>query len=109
MARTIDEVISSLPKEDQQTINMRSQELVEEYMALQELRKAMDLTQKDVAKKLHIAQDGVSRLEQRSDLMLSTLRKYIEAVGGKLNLVAEFPDRPPVEIIGFSETTIRSN
>ena len=63
------------------------------------------LTQKDVAKKLKISQDGVSRLEQRSDVMLSTLRKYVEAMGGSLNLVAQFPDRPPVEIAGFSDAT----
>lgn len=103
MARTIDEVIAGLPKEEQELVNKRSNELVEEYMALQELRKAMDLTQKDIARKLKIAQDGVSRLEKRSDLMLSTLRKYVEATGGKLHLVAEFPNRPPVEIEGFSQ------
>lgn len=104
MARTMDEVIASLPKERQKRIKKRSQELVDEYMALQEIRKARELTQKDVAKKLKISQDGVSRLEQRSDVMLSTLRKYVEAMGGSLNLVAKFPDRPPVNISGFSET-----
>jgi hypothetical protein len=49
-----------------------------------------------MAKTLGITQDGVSRLEKRSDLLLSTLRKTVEAMGGKLSLVAEFPDRPPV-------------
>ncbi len=73
-------------------------------MALQELRKAMALTQTDVANKLHISQDGVSRLEQRSDLLLSTLRKSIQARGGELNIIARFPNHPPVELIGFSET-----
>ena len=105
MARTMDEVIASFPKERQKRIKKRSQELVDEYIALQEIRKARELTQKDVAKKLKISQDGVSRLEQRSDVMLSTLRKYVEAMGGSLNLVAQFPDRPPVKISGFSETT----
>ncbi|MCA9470943.1 MAG: helix-turn-helix transcriptional regulator [Nitrospirales bacterium] len=104
MARTINEVISSLPKVRQKRITKRSKEMVEEYMALQEIRKARELTQKDVAKKLKISQDGVSRLEQRTDVMLSTLRKYVEAMGGSLNLVAQFPDRPPVEIAGFSDT-----
>ena len=74
-------------------------------MALQEIRKARELTQKEVAKKLKISQDGVSRLEQRSDVMLSTLRKYVEAMGGSLNLVVQFPDCPPVEISGFSDAT----
>ncbi len=101
--RTVDAIIAKLPREEQEAIARRSQELIAEYMALQELRKAMDLTQKDVARELGIAQDGVSRLEKRSDLLISTLRKYIEAMGGTLRIVAEFPDRPPVAITGFSE------
>ena len=60
-------------------------------MGLQALRKALKLTQKNLAKKLSIGQEGVSRLEQRSDLMLSTLRNHIEAMGGKLRITAEFP------------------
>ncbi len=103
MAKKIDEVIGRLPKKRQKRIEKRSQELVQEYMALQEIRKAMALTQKDMAGKLKISQDGVSRLERRSDMLLSTLRKYIESMGGKLNLVAELPNRPPVEIAGFIE------
>jgi DNA-directed RNA polymerase specialized sigma subunit len=103
MARTMKEVIARLPKKQQKRIAERSQELVQEYMALQDLRRAMDLTQKDMAKELKISQDGVSRLEHRSDMLLSTLRKYIEGMGGQLNLVAQFPDRPPVEISGFTE------
>jgi hypothetical protein len=51
---------------------------------------------------LHISQDGVSRIETRSDFLLSTLRSYVEAMGGKLRLVAEFPDRRPVTISGLN-------
>ena len=57
MARTAKDVLASLPKDRQTRIQKRSQELVAEYMALQELRKAMELTQKDVAEKLSISQD----------------------------------------------------
>ena len=46
---------------------------------------------------------SVSRLEQRSDLLLSTLRRTVEAMGGSLSLIATFPDRPPVELSGISE------
>ena len=49
------------------------------------------------------AQDGVSRLEQRADLLLSTLRGYVEALGGSLSIVAEFPDRDPVILSGIAE------
>jgi transcriptional regulator with XRE-family HTH domain len=61
-------------------------------MTLQELRQARKLTQVRMAKTLGISQDGVSRLKKRSDLLLSTLRKSVEAMGGNLSLVAEFPD-----------------
>ncbi|MDR3566433.1 MAG: hypothetical protein P4L43_00235 [Syntrophobacteraceae bacterium] len=49
-----------------------------------------------MAETLRISQDGVSRIEKRSDLLLSPLRSYVEAMGGKLRLVAEFPDRKPI-------------
>ena len=67
-------------------------------MSLRELRKARRLTQAHLASELGISQDGISRLEQRSDLLLSTLRKTVEAMGGSLSLIARFPDRPPVEL-----------
>jgi hypothetical protein len=59
-----------------------------------------------MAKALGITQDGVSRLEKRSDLLLSTLRKSVEAMGGNLSLVAEFPDREPVVLSGISEAEV---
>ncbi|GJL49776.1 MAG: transcriptional regulator [Nitrospirales bacterium] len=104
MVRTIEEVVASLPKKQQKRIEQRFQDMKAEYMALQDLRKAMELTQEEVAAELNMKQGNLSRLEKRSDLMISTLRKYIEAMGGSLNIVAEFPNRPPVNITGFSET-----
>src|ERR1700732_837670 len=56
-----------------------------------------------MAKTLGITQDSVSRLEKRSDLLLSTLRKTVKAMGGNLSLVAEFPDRGPVVLSGIAE------
>jgi transcriptional regulator with XRE-family HTH domain len=81
----------------------RAAGLVAEEMTLQELRQARKLTQVRMAKVLGISQDGVSRLEKRSDLLLSTLRKSVEAMGGNLSLVAEFPDREPVVLSGIAE------
>ena len=72
-------------------------------MSLQELRRARKLTQVRLAKELGIGQDGVSKLAKRADLMISTLRKTVEALGGRLSLVAEFPDRNPVVLSGISE------
>ena len=56
-----------------------------------------------VSKKLKIGQEGVSRIEKRTDLYLSTLRSYVEGVGGKLSLIVEFPDRAPVILTGLGE------
>ena len=86
-----------------QKIEAEVAKLMAEEMTLQQLRRARKLTQSRVAKKLGISQDGVSRLEKRSDLLLSTLRKSVEAMGGRLSLIAEFPDRPPVILAGISE------
>jgi transcriptional regulator with XRE-family HTH domain len=77
-------------------------------MTLQELRQARKLTQVRLAKALGISQDGVSRLEKRSDLLLSTLRKSVEAMGGNLSLVAEFPDREPRVLSGIAATEVES-
>lgn len=83
-------------------IAARAAQLIAEEMTLQELRHARKLTQVRMAKALGIGQDGVSKLEKRADLMISTLRKTVEAMGGTLSLVAEFPDRAPVAISGIA-------
>ena len=83
-------------------IQARTRRLVAEEMTLQELRHARKLTQVRMAKALRISQDGVSRLERRTDLLLSTLRKSVEAMGGSLSLIAEFPDRDPVVLSGIA-------
>ena len=103
----VDDVIARLDPERRRKIEERAAELIAEEMTLRELRKARQLTQARVAAELGISQDGVSRLEQRSDLLLSTLRKTVEAMGGSLTLIARFPDRPPVELSGIAESDPR--
>ena len=83
-------------------IDARAAQLAAEEMTLRELRRARKLTQVRMAKSLRITQDGVSRLERRTDLLLSTLRKSVEAMGGSLSLVVEFPDRGPVILSGIA-------
>lgn len=83
-------------------ISKRAQELLAEEMTLSELRKAHKLTQQRLAKNLGIGQDQISKLEQRSDLLLSTLRNYIEAMGGKLTIMAEFPEQKPIVLSGIN-------
>lgn len=102
MPVNVDQKIKKLSPSQRKKIEAWSAALLAEEMTLRDLRKARELTQARVAEQLGISQDGVSRLEKRSDLLLSTLRKSVEAMGGRLSLVAEFPDRAPVVITGIA-------
>ena len=101
MARNINDIIKKLPPGQRKKVEARAAELIAEEMSLQQLRRARKLTQQKMAKSLHIGQEGISKLEKRSDLLISTLRGYVEAMGGHLSLVAEFPDRKPVVLSGI--------
>lgn len=103
MAANVDDIIRKLSPAQRKKVEARAAALIAEEMTLRELRRARKLTQVKVAKKLGVTQDSVSRLEKRSDLLLSTLRKTVEAMGGNLSLVAEFPDRAPVVLSGIAE------
>ncbi len=99
---TLREEIEFLPEDRRKEVEKLADALIAEEMTLRDLRKARNQTQARVAEKLGINQENVSRIEQRSDLLISTLSGYVEAMGGKLNLVAEFPDRPPVTLSGIA-------
>ncbi len=101
--KTLNQKMKSIGSARRKKVEARASSLIAEEMTLQELRQARKLTQVRMAKALGISQDGVSRLEKRSDLLLSTLRKSVEAMGGNLSLVAEFPDREPVVLSGIAE------
>jgi DNA-binding XRE family transcriptional regulator len=107
MGRTLDQVMAGLPAKRRAKVEARAVELVAEELSLQDLRKAMSKTQISMAKKLHVGQEGISRLEQRADMLLSTLRDYVHALGGDLHLVAEFPNRPPVRLTDLGIVTKR--
>lgn len=98
---TLREKLESLQEDERKSVERLARELIAEEMTLRDLRKARNQTQARVAKELGINQENVSRLEQRSDLLISTLSGYVAAMGGKLSLMAEFPDRPPVAIAGI--------
>lgn len=100
--KNLDEIRKQLSPARRKRIAARAATLVAEERTLQELRQAHKLTQKRMAKVLGIGQDSVSRLEQRSDLLISTLRGYVEAMGGRLSLVAEFPNQDPVVLAGLA-------
>jgi hypothetical protein len=90
-------------EEFRQSVKLRTAELIAEELSLREVRRLRKLTQTRLSKKLKIGQEGVSRIEKRTDLYISTLRSYVEGVGGKLKLVVELPDRPPVILSGLGE------
>jgi hypothetical protein len=101
MAIPYEQVLEQESEDTRRWVKHRAAELITEELNLRELRRLRRLTQVRLSKKLKIGQEGVSRIEKRSDLYLSTLRSYVEGVGGELKLVASFPDRPPVILSGF--------
>lgn len=103
MARTLADKLQQLPAARRRKVEARATELVAEEMSLRDLRKAMNRTQLEVARVLKVGQDTVSRYEQRSDMLLSTLQGYVQAMGGELDLVVTFPDRKPVKLKSLRE------
>jgi transcriptional regulator with XRE-family HTH domain len=113
MSTTLRETIARMPRDQQEEIAAETARLRAEVLTLRDLRKARELTQVQLAETLGQSQVSIAKLERRSDLLLSTLRRYVEAMGGRLDLVVQFPDRPPVrlgalgEIDGDAEPTPR--
>lgn len=103
MSVNVNEIIRKLSPAERKKVENRAADIIAEEMSLRDLRKARKLTQARVAKALGITQDSVSRLEKRSDLLISTLRKTVKAMGGDVRIVAEFPDRAPVVLSELSE------
>ncbi len=103
MATTLKTNLNKLPAARRKKVYKRAKELIVKEMTLRDLRKALELTQADLSSKLHMNQEAISRLERRSDVLLSTLVSYVEAMGGELSITAEFPNRPPVKVKGFEE------
>ena len=102
MPRKLDELIATLPKTRQKRIEARAMELA----TLKDLRQAAQQTQEQLAATLGVRQDTISRLEKRSDMLLSTLRHYVESMGGRLEIVAQFPNRPAVVIQHLGTDTV---
>ena len=94
MAKELDDVMAALPEDRQNSIEIRAMKLA----TLKDLRMAGQQTQVELAVAMGIGQDAISRLERRSDMLLSTLRQYVEGMGGKLELVARFPNQSPFVI-----------
>lgn len=103
MVKSLHDKLYILPKRRQAAIQRRAEQLIAEEMTLRDLRLALQKTQQDLSGVLHMSQDGVSRLEKRTDMLLSTLNKYVMALGGSLKIIAEFPNKPAVLIQGLAD------
>ena len=104
--KTLKEKLAALPASRRRRIARRTKELIAEEMTMRELRKARNITQVALARALGVKQEQVSRIEKRTDLHLSTLRRSVEAMGGELILTAKFPDGAPVTLTGFRELDV---
>jgi predicted transcriptional regulator len=90
MAKPFRNLVEKMPSESQERIKRRTDQMHSE-MALQELRQAMQLTQQELADHLRMNQAAVSKLEHQSDMFVSTLRRFVMAMGGELRIIAHFP------------------
>jgi hypothetical protein len=110
MPVSLEQILAEMPEDRRARIAKRAEE-IEAEINLRELRRLRKLTQARLSKKLKIGQEGVSRMEKRADMYISTLRGYVEGVGGKLSLVVEFPDQPPVILagLGLDEEKVKKN
>ena len=103
MTVSLETMLQELDPPARARVDARARALVAEELTLRDLRHAHELTQERMAELLGVKQENISRLERRTDLLLSTLASYVEAMGGRLKLVAEFPDRAPVVIKALTE------
>lgn len=98
MVVALKKVLESLPPERRAEIDRRYEELVNEVESLKELRRLSKLSQARIARTLKISQPAISKIEKQTDMYLSTLRGYVEAMGGELDVIVRLPDRGPVKI-----------
>lgn len=91
MARNFKELRSRMEPERRARVEQRVKDALK-AMPLEELREARELTQNQLAKVLHVSQGAVSKVERRADMYVSTLRSYVRAIGGDLQIRAVFPE-----------------
>lgn len=104
MARTLKDKLATLDPARRASVEAEADRLHTEYLTLQELRKAKKMTQVQLARTLGIQQATVAKYERQSDLLLSTLTSYVQAMGGNLKLMVEFPGMEPVALEGLGDT-----
>ena len=99
LSKNMEQLWDDFSDNEKSAIEARYTYLSTEYKTLQEIRKSKNLTQDSMAKLLGIKQENVSRMERRDDMRLSTIREYIEALGGTLQITATFADNKTINIL----------
>ncbi len=90
MAKLYKDLRAKIPADARKRAETRADVLMQE-MPLYELRQTRQLSQVQLARELHVGQANVSKIERRADIYISTLRSYVEAMGGELEITARFP------------------
>ena len=103
MGRSLDEMMSAMPEARRSKIEARSAELVAEVEGLKALRQLAERSQEEMATVLRIKQPSVHKIEKQTDLYLSTLRRYVEAAGGTLELRIELPGKGVMHLTGVGD------
>ena len=106
MAKKFEVLRNAMSKDAQAEVERQVNSAMEE-MPLHELRRARGLSQKILAQTLRVQQPAIAKLEQRTDMYISTVRSHIEAMGGELEIVARFPEGA-VRISNFSQLETRA-
>jgi len=91
MARNFNELRARMSPERRARVEARVKEAIK-AMPLDELREARELTQNQLAQSLNVSQGAISKVERRTDMYISTLRSYVRAIGGDLQIRAVFPE-----------------
>jgi DNA-directed RNA polymerase specialized sigma24 family protein len=103
MGRTLDEVMAELPADRRQAVEAQAAELLQEVEGLRALRLLADRSQEQIADALGIKQPSVHKIERQADLYLSTLRRFVEAAGGTLELRVILPGKGTIHLTGFGD------
>lgn len=103
MGRTLDDMMATLPDARRRKVEARSTELIAEVEGLKALRQLAERSQAEMASVLRIKQPSVHKIEKQTDLYLSTLRRYVEAAGGTLELRVELPGKGIMHLTGVGD------
>jgi DNA-binding XRE family transcriptional regulator len=107
MVKKLERILSELPARERKRVDRRFRELRDEVENLRRLRELADRSQVEIAGALGLKQPSISKIERQTDMFLSTLRGFVEAAGGELELVVRFPNRRPVQLRRLGDLPVR--